>query len=72
MLRSDLMLERKCGSIGDFKRPYCCWKQVEINAIASGFGHLGPISRELQRCYKFCPIYFYFFPFFVFSSSVGQ
>ncbi|KAJ2940816.1 hypothetical protein O0L34_g10065 [Tuta absoluta] len=29
--------------------PYCSWKQVEINSIASGFGHLGPVSREIQR-----------------------
>lgn len=31
---------------------YCCWKQVEINTIASGFGHLGPASKTIQRC---CP-----------------
>lgn len=29
---------------------YCCWKQVEINTIASGFGHLGPASKTIQRC----------------------
>ncbi|XP_033169694.1 glutathione synthetase isoform X1 [Drosophila mauritiana] len=28
---------------------YCCWKQVEINTIASGFGHLGPASKTIQR-----------------------
>ncbi|XP_030377991.1 glutathione synthetase, chloroplastic-like isoform X1 [Scaptodrosophila lebanonensis] len=27
---------------------YCCWKQVEINTIASGFGHLGPASKTIQ------------------------
>ncbi|XP_026847055.1 glutathione synthetase isoform X1 [Drosophila persimilis] len=27
---------------------YCCWKQVEINTIASGFGHLGPASKTVQ------------------------
>ncbi|XP_032594668.1 glutathione synthetase isoform X2 [Drosophila grimshawi] len=26
-----------------------CWKQVEINTIASGFGHLGPASKTIQR-----------------------
>lgn len=25
------------------------WKQVEFNTIASGFGHLGPVSRVIQR-----------------------
>lgn len=30
---------------------YCCWKQVEINTIASGFGHLGPASKTIQRCF---------------------
>lgn len=55
LLRSDLMLESKCSTAKKIEdcscnRPYCCWKQVEINTIASGFGHLGPISREIQRC----------------------
>lgn len=50
LVRSDLMLESSCGPNKEkCKRPYCCWKQVEINTIASGFGHLGPISRELHR-----------------------
>lgn len=49
------MLESKCSTAEKIEdcscnRPYCCWKQVEINTIASGFGHLGPISREIQRC----------------------
>ncbi|KAH8272281.1 hypothetical protein KR044_006894 [Drosophila immigrans] len=30
------------------KSAYCCWKQVEINTIASGFGHLGPASKTIQ------------------------
>ncbi|KAH8387067.1 hypothetical protein KR093_004529 [Drosophila rubida] len=30
------------------KSAYCCWKQVEINTIASGFGHLGPASKTVQ------------------------
>lgn len=47
LLRSDVMLETKCRKCS---KPYCCWKQVEINTIASGFGHLGPISRDIQRC----------------------
>merc|ERR1719410_1530255 len=27
----------------------CCWKQVEINTIASGFGWMGPASNILHR-----------------------
>lgn len=60
-IRSDLMLESKCAT--EYKRRnsvcciedqenccvYCCFKQVEINTIASGFGHLGPISRTIQE-----------------------
>ncbi|XP_026332661.1 glutathione synthetase-like isoform X3 [Hyposmocoma kahamanoa] len=45
MLRSDIMLESRCQhgeSQCDKHTPYCSWKQVEINSIASGFGHLGP------------------------------
>lgn len=30
-------------------RSFCCWKQVEINTIASGFGHLGPMSGAIHR-----------------------
>ncbi|XP_026332659.1 glutathione synthetase-like isoform X1 [Hyposmocoma kahamanoa] len=51
MLRSDIMLESRCQhgeSQCDKHTPYCSWKQVEINSIASGFGHLGPVSREIQ------------------------
>ncbi|XP_035910064.1 glutathione synthetase-like isoform X1 [Anopheles stephensi] len=52
LLRSDLMLETRCddecsGRTRAFNA-YCCWKQVEINTIASGFGHLGPSSKYLQ------------------------
>lgn len=50
LLRSDIMLETRCCSENNCEKPFCCWKQVEINTIASGFGHLGPISREIQRC----------------------
>ncbi|XP_021962625.1 glutathione synthetase isoform X1 [Folsomia candida] len=53
LLRSDLMLEtdwRKCHSEDPAtSAPYCCWKQVEVNTIAAGFGFLGPISGQLHR-----------------------
>ncbi|XP_049763451.1 glutathione synthetase-like isoform X1 [Schistocerca cancellata] len=54
LLRSDVMLESCCcldeGHGDDIKlAPYCCWKQVEINTIASGFGWLGPASSHIQR-----------------------
>uniref|UniRef100_A0AAG5DQC8 Glutathione synthetase n=1 Tax=Anopheles atroparvus TaxID=41427 RepID=A0AAG5DQC8_ANOAO len=52
LLRSDLMLETRCNNeCSEPANPlnaYCCWKQVEINTIASGFGHLGPSSKSLQ------------------------
>ncbi|XP_058064291.1 glutathione synthetase-like isoform X2 [Anopheles bellator] len=52
LLRSDLMLETRCDNeCRERLRPfnaYCCWKQVEINTIASGFGHLGPSSKYLH------------------------
>lgn len=54
IFRSDLMLESRCKDLEIVKseKPcaFCCWKQVEINTIASGFGHLGPISKSIQRC----------------------
>lgn len=64
LTRADTMLEtiescltecerctNYCGGIaGDRKmRLYCCVSMVEINTIASGFGHLGPSSKKLQR-----------------------
>ncbi|XP_053985217.1 glutathione synthetase-like [Hylaeus volcanicus] len=51
ILRSDLMLETNCSQEEMEKNclPYCCWKQVEINTIASGFGWLGPASTELHK-----------------------
>uniref|UniRef100_A0A182N092 Glutathione synthetase n=1 Tax=Anopheles dirus TaxID=7168 RepID=A0A182N092_9DIPT len=53
LLRSDLMLETQCDDECSERtrtvNAYCCWKQVEINTIASGFGHLGPSSKALQR-----------------------
>lgn len=58
LIRSDTMLEtskncfqRKCSEAAS-NRPYCCVAMVEINTIASGFGHLGPSSRLLQRFQK--------------------
>ncbi|XP_053658736.1 glutathione synthetase-like [Anopheles marshallii] len=52
LLRSDLMLETRCDDECSERtrafNAYCCWKQVEINTIASGFGHLGPSSKYLQ------------------------
>lgn len=32
-----------------FKCVYCCFKQVEINTIAAGFGHMGPASRAIHQ-----------------------
>ncbi|XP_017797846.1 PREDICTED: glutathione synthetase-like [Habropoda laboriosa] len=51
ILRSDLMLDTTCPKKGsnEISLPYCCWKQVEINTIASGFGWLGPVSTELHK-----------------------
>ncbi|XP_075985778.1 glutathione synthetase-like isoform X1 [Anticarsia gemmatalis] len=51
MLRSDIMLESRCPHTENQcakHTPYCSWKQVEINSIASGFGHMGPKTREIQ------------------------
>lgn len=59
-IRSDLMLESckeienadkssYCRVPGEDECLFCCFKQVEINTIASGFGHLGPISRSIQE-----------------------
>jgi len=50
ILRSDLMLDTCCPTkrMKTFK-PHCCWKQVEINTIASGFGWLGPVSTQLHK-----------------------
>jgi len=45
MLRSDIMLNtHPCDA-----RIYCCWNQVEINTIASGFGWMGPAARLIHR-----------------------
>nr|CAD7448498.1 unnamed protein product [Timema bartmani] len=45
------MLETTClkKGVAVVCDPYCCWKQVEINTIASGFGWLGPSSSAIQR-----------------------
>ncbi|KAG8240409.1 hypothetical protein J437_LFUL003123 [Ladona fulva] len=66
LIRSDLMLEsnqERCVGSCPIKKsqeegkvlcnPYCCWKQVEVNTIASGFGWLGPASRVIQRIFEF-------------------
>jgi glutathione synthetase len=56
LVRSDLMLETECPAKADKCRTsssagisYCCWKQIEFNTIASGFGWLGPSSGAIQR-----------------------
>ncbi|XP_046739012.1 glutathione synthetase-like [Diprion similis] len=52
MLRSDLMLDTSCPKergCSQNHKPYCCWKQVEINTIASGFGWLGPAATKLHK-----------------------
>lgn len=56
LIRSDIMLESQCSgntcctTVG----PYCCWKQVEVNTIASGFGWLGPASASIHRSALLC------------------
>lgn len=50
ILRSDIMLDTSCCEKDSEKlKPHCCWKQVEINTIASGFGWLGPASTQLHK-----------------------
>ena len=53
LLRSDLMLDSGiCSETcveGQITSPYCCFKQVEINTIASGFGWMGPASGMIHR-----------------------
>ena len=60
LVRSDTMLETKKACFNPCKkklecqskkreRLYCCVGMVEINTIASGFGHLGPSSCAIQR-----------------------
>lgn len=51
LFRSDLMLDTSCPEKNGYGKnmPYCCWKQVEINTIACGFGWLGPVSGQLHR-----------------------
>jgi len=59
MMRSDLMLDKhhccKCGDCPPERQceksgqAYCCWKQVELNTIASGFGWMGPASGMIHR-----------------------
>jgi len=50
MLRSDLMLDTHKPTCKVTPcLPFCCWKQVELNTIASGFGWLGPASGLIHR-----------------------
>lgn len=51
ILRSDLMLDTSCRKKDAEKplNPHCCWKQVEINTIASGFGWMGPAATQLHK-----------------------
>lgn len=49
MLRSDLMLDTSCPRKDTKIKSHCCWKHVEINTIASGFGWLGPASTQLHK-----------------------
>lgn len=50
ILRSDLMLDTSCPKKDNKQlKPHCCWKQIEINTIASGFGWLGPVSTQLHK-----------------------
>lgn len=50
MLRSDLMLDTSCPKKDtEMIKSHCCWKQVEINTIASGFGWLGPAATQLHK-----------------------
>jgi len=50
MLRSDLMLDthKPTCKVSPCK-PFCCWKQVELNTIASGFGWMGPASGLIHK-----------------------
>uniref|UniRef100_A0A1B6KYF4 Glutathione synthetase n=2 Tax=Graphocephala atropunctata TaxID=36148 RepID=A0A1B6KYF4_9HEMI len=57
LIRTDFMLETLCPCAPPHcqslccrsDQPYCCWKQVEVNTIASGFGWLGPASGLIHR-----------------------
>jgi len=63
MMRSDIMLNKHCCNKGSLKNcsccvsgtctkngmSFCCWSQVELNTIASGFGWLGPASGLIHR-----------------------
>lgn len=47
LFRSDLMLDTSCPDTSE--RPFCCWKQVEMNTIASGMAWLGPASTNFHK-----------------------
>ena len=41
----------------------CCWKQVELNTIASGFGWMGPASGMIHRLVScLVPQHKFYFP----------
>ncbi|KAK0078570.1 hypothetical protein PV325_002348 [Microctonus aethiopoides] len=49
LIRSDLMLDTSCSNDDNIQSPYCCWKQVEINTIASGMGGLGTATTAFHK-----------------------
>jgi len=50
LLRSDVMLtECPLGCSVCLVPPFVMNQQVEINTIASGFGHMGPVSAQIQK-----------------------
>ncbi|XP_015117252.1 glutathione synthetase [Diachasma alloeum] len=49
LLRSDLMLDSCCKGNVSLQKPFCCWKQVEINTMASGMAWLGPITTKFHQ-----------------------
>lgn len=51
MIRSDVMLTKCHAGCCELCQtpPYVTAHQVEVNSIASGFGHMGPISGSIHR-----------------------
>ncbi|KAF7998166.1 hypothetical protein HCN44_009564 [Aphidius gifuensis] len=49
LFRSDLMLETSCTNDCKKLQPFCCWKQVEMNTMASGMAWLGPATTQLHK-----------------------
>ncbi|KAG0724062.1 Glutathione synthetase [Chionoecetes opilio] len=52
LVRSDVMLTKCQAGCCELCQtpPYVTVHQVEVNTIASGFGHMGPISGSMFRC----------------------